>query len=360
VTNILGLTLSVLVSGREPGIELSTSSLCQSAAINSILLYNPTGNQPGSHFTSINEGQSYPYTQPPPSTSHRQQPPHLPTQSPFMNLRSSHLTIAASATIYPLLLRLFSGPSPTLPRFSKAIKGTSTIHSTLTTLLALYFLHNQQWRASSPPPVSTRLQDAIAGKGGYPDDSHNPLISARSDFGNVITALEAGYLLQDTFALLYLARLHDGRQWRKSLDKTLVTHHVTTGTALLVLHYYISRSREAGIVIIVQLLLMNASTPILNIRWYLRNFARERRKSILAADVAFVGAFFVARVWLVGKILRDYGAFHGWSVWEAYRYGLRVPCRLGTGALLAANASWWVQLVVNTVGRSTRFTLGGQ
>lgn len=277
-----------------------------------------------------------------------------------MSPHPSHLPILASLTIYPLLLRLFSGPSPTPTRFSKAIKGTSTIHSTLTTILALYFSHSQQWRPSSPPLVSSRSQSAIAGKGGYPDDSHNPLISARSEFGNAITGFEAGYLLQDTFALLYLARRQGGPRWAKKLDKTLVTHHITIGTALLVLHYYIARGCEAGIVVIVQFLLMNASTPILNIRWYLRNFARDRRKSILAADGAFVVAFFLARMWLVGKILGDYGAFHGWNAWEAYRYGLRVPCKVGTGALLVANTSWWVQLVVNTLGRSKIFTMGGQ
>ena len=104
---------------------------------------------------------------------------------------------------------------------------------------------------------------------------------------------------------------------------------------------------------------MNSSTPVLNLRWYLRNFARQKRKAVLLADVAFVVAFFMARVWLVWKILADYGAFHGWGAWEAYRYGLRVPCKLGTGALFGANVGWWTVLVTNVMGR-TRFTLGGQ
>ena len=104
---------------------------------------------------------------------------------------------------------------------------------------------------------------------------------------------------------------------------------------------------------------MNSSTPVLNLRWYLRLFAKQERKAVLLADTAFVVAFFMARVWLVWKILADYGAFHGWSAWEAYRYGLRVPCKLGTGALLGANVGWWTVLVTNVMGR-TRFTLGGQ
>ncbi len=49
----------------------------------------------------------------------------------------------------------------------------------------------------------------IAGTGGYPDDSHNPFITAKSEFANTMTAIEAGYLLQDTFALVYEARLQE-------------------------------------------------------------------------------------------------------------------------------------------------------
>lgn len=276
----------------------------------------------------------------------------------------SQLSLLTSLTAYPLLLRLFSGSNPTPQHLSKSIKATSTIHSLLITLLALHFLSEPQWRshATPPPPPSPSSKQHLAGQGGYPDDTLNPTISGRSEYGNAITAIEAGYLVQDTFALLYLARLQgnnsNGRWWR-NLDKTLITHHITIGTALLILQYYIARSREAGIYIIVQFLLMNSSTPILNLRWYLRNFAKRKRNAILFADAAFVVAFFVARVWLVWKILADYGAFHGWSAWEAYGYGLRVPCKLGTGALLGANVGWWTVLVMNVVGR-TRFTLGGQ
>ena len=273
----------------------------------------------------------------------------------------SQLSLLTSLTAYPLLLRLFSGPNPTPQHLSKSIKATSTIHSLLITLLALHLLSQPQWRSPSPPPpLSTPSKQNLAGHdgGGYPDDTLNPTISGRSEYGNAITAIEAGYLLQDTFALLYLARLQGENGVRRNLDKTLLTHHITIGAALLILQYYIACNREAGIYIIVQFLLMNSSTPILNLRWYLRNFARQKRKAVQLADGAFVVAFFMARVWLVWKILADYGAFHGWGAWEAYRYGLRVPCKLGTGALFGANVGWWTVLVMNVIGRM-RFTLGG-
>jgi len=50
-----------------------------------------------------------------------------------------------------------------------------------------------------------------------------------------------------------------------------------------------------------------------DVRWCLRTFAKQRRKSILAADAAFVVASFPARVWLVGKVLGGYGSFRGWN-----------------------------------------------
>ncbi|MCJ1278848.1 hypothetical protein MMC21_006667 [Puttea exsequens] len=272
----------------------------------------------------------------------------------------SQLALAASAALYPVQLRVLCGRSPSPQHLSKALKALSTIHSSLVTALAIYVLKQPQWRnpPSNPPfDVTTSSKIKVAGANGYPDDTHNPLISARSEFANAITAIEAGYLLSDTVALLREARAHGGM---KALDKTLLTHHVGIGTALLVLHYYIARGRETGIYIIVMFLLMNSSTPILNLRWYLRTYARKNRRAILAADVAFVVAFFYARVWFVWKILKEYGRYHDMDAWETYWKTLRLPCKLGTGALWAANLGWWLVLVVNTSAQSKRFTFGGQ
>ncbi|KAL8721587.1 MAG: hypothetical protein Q9225_001751 [Loekoesia sp. 1 TL-2023] len=267
-----------------------------------------------------------------------------------MPITPSQWTLAGSFTSYAALLRLLSGPSPSAVHFSKSTKTISTLHSSLVTILALIALRrHSQWHAAKPP--SKLLERS---KDGYPDDSHNPFIAARSEFANCITALEAGYLMHDSIALILEAHLHGGS---KSLDKTLLTHHAGIGGALLVLHYYIARGRDAGIYVIVMFLLMNASTPILNLRWYLRTFHRSRRRMLVAVDLAFVVSFFFARVWLVWRILAKYGAYHGWTAVEAYRYGLRWPCKLGTGALWAANLSWWITLVMRVVGMRSRPTL---
>ena len=275
-----------------------------------------------------------------------------------MQLRSSQWALLGSLITYPVLIRTLSGSSPSAQRFSNAVKAISTLHSTLLTVLALYALRQKPWRPLSPPKdLSNALKEDITGNGRYPDDSKNPFITARSEFANSITAIEAGYLVQDIVMLLIEARLHSSRSGR--LDKTLLTHHIGIGSALLLLHYYIARGREVGIYVIVMLLLMNSSTPILNLRWYIRTFAPQRRAAILLADWAFVLSFFTARVWLVWKILAVYGAHHGWSAFEAYRTGLRMPCKLGTGALWTANMGWWTILVMNTLGRARSFTLGG-
>lgn len=167
-------------------------------------------------------------------------------------------------------------------------------------------------------------------------------------------------MIQDSLALILSARLYNKAGIRGTLDKTLLTHHVGIGAALLILHLYIHQGREKGIYIIVQFLLMNASTLILNLRWYIRTFKADWKTARVLADASFVPAFFAAHVWLVQKILGDYGAWHGWSAWEAFLYGLRMPCQLGTGALWLANVGWWSILVWNIVSRSTKMTMGGQ
>ncbi|MDI1486561.1 MAG: hypothetical protein OHK93_005792 [Ramalina farinacea] len=252
----------------------------------------------------------------------------------------SQLTLLFSTLTYPALLRLLSGPSPTPAHFSASIKHISTLHSTLVTTLALSILKDAPWRH-------------------HRNHSPDPLITARSDFANAITAIEAGYLLQDSVALVKEAQLRGGGISR-NVDKTLLVHHVGIGAALLVLHYYIARGKERGIYIIVMFLLMNASTPLLNLRWYLRTFARHRRKAIFAADAAFVAAFFVARVYLVWRILGEYGRYHEWGVWDTFWKGLRVPCQMGTGALFVANLGWWVIMCQNLARGGKRFTFGGQ
>jgi hypothetical protein len=98
------------------------------------------------------------------------------------------------------------------------------------------------------------------------NDAQLEIITARSEFGNCITALETGYLIQDVVVLILIAyrrSLHSGGE-RKTLAKEinwkiLGWHHIGLVGALGILQRYIAHGRERGILIILMLMLMNAS-----------------------------------------------------------------------------------------------------
>ncbi|KAL8840157.1 MAG: hypothetical protein Q9176_004005 [Flavoplaca citrina] len=287
----------------------------------------------------------------------------------LLSIPSTFGPILASFTVYGLIHRYAAGPSPSPTRLGAVTKATSTLHSTVTTILAVYFLRQCRARWADMDAVGaldsrTKFGTTAAGlQGGrYPDDSANPVLQTRSTLGNAITAIECGYLLQDTISLLREAYLRHRvaqpssqrsiRPVLKYADNTLLFHHVSIALALLVLHYYIHQGRDRGIYIIVQFLLMNSSTPILNLRWWLRTYHPQRKMLCLSSDIAFIMAFYMARVWLVGWIIRGYGKPHGYnSAWKVYLAGMRLPCQLGTGALWLANTSWWALLVMSVVKR---------
>ncbi|KAL8848483.1 MAG: hypothetical protein Q9221_006485 [Calogaya cf. arnoldii] len=285
---------------------------------------------------------------------------------------SNFAAILASFTVYGLIHRHAAGPNPSAAWYGAVTKATSTLHSTVTTILAIYFLHRcrVQWsemgsRGTEDSMAKPRTTAARVHSGRYPDDSTNPILQTRSSLGNAITALECGYLLQDTISLLREAYLRHGlvhpsfkptlRSILKLADRTLLFHHISIATALLVLHRYIHQDRDRGIYIVVQFLLMNSSTPILNLRWWLRTYQPQYKMLCLGSDIAFVAAFYMARIWLVGWIIRGYGRAHGYdSAWKVYLEAMRLPCQLGTGALWMANTAWWALLVASVVKRFPR------
>ncbi|KAI4273160.1 MAG: hypothetical protein LQ337_004832 [Flavoplaca oasis] len=286
-----------------------------------------------------------------------------------LSIPSTFGPILASFTVYGLIHRYAAGPNPSPTRLGAVTKATSTLHSTVTTILAVYFLRQCRARWADVDAVDvldSKMKFGTTAAGlqsrRYPDDSANPVLQTRSTMGNAVTAIECGYLLQDTISLLREAYLRHRvaqpssdrsiRSVLKYADNTLLFHHISIALALLVLHYYIHDDRERGIYIIVQFLLMNSSTPILNLRWWLRSYHPQRKMLCLSSDIAFIAAFYMARVWLVGWIIRGYGKPHGYnSAWKVYWEAMRLPCRLGTGALWLANTSWWTLLVMSVIKR---------
>lgn len=285
----------------------------------------------------------------------------------IMTLPSELIALVVSFSTYRLIHGYANGPNPSLARQTAVIRATSTFHSSVVTVLATHFLRRckAQW---SETDLGGRLKESSTvnwhGR-SYPDDSTNPLLQTRSRFGNVIAAIECGYLLQDTISLLREARrrldlLQPGRKptlrsLLKYVDRTLLFHHVGIAMALLVLQYYIHQGRERGIYIIVQFLLMNGSTPFLNIRWWLRTYHSRSTILCLLSDFAFVAAFYVARIWSVGWIIKGYGNSHGYdNAWDVFLKRMRLPCQMGTGALWIANTAWWILLVKSILKRLPR------
>lgn len=81
-------------------------------------------------------------------------------------------------------------------------------------------------------------------------------------------AFELGYLLQDTVILLLAARLRAREKGGSEGGKTLVKeinwrvlgwHHLGFSSALTALQWYVAKGREKGIMVILMLMLMNAT-----------------------------------------------------------------------------------------------------
>jgi hypothetical protein len=90
--------------------------------------------------------------------------------------------------------------------------------------------------------------------------------------------------------VLWANRLHHqarsaGLKSLKRLNiRHLAWHHSLLVCALSVLQCYIARGKERGIlVIIIIMFLMNASSPVGTIRWFLVNFRPGYRRAIMAA-----------------------------------------------------------------------------
>lgn len=269
-------------------------------------------------------------------------------------MKSAPYVICGLATAtYALLLRASTTTSQAAT-LRKAIKHVSAGHATLTTLLALYALRpTAQWTAG----VGERTEATNALSHAYLDDNTNPLIAARSDLANAITSWETGYLLYDTCALLLDASTRTKSRKIPSAIAQLakespvfLAHHVALLSALAYLQTYVSSGREKGLQVIVAFLLMNASNPVLHLRWMYKQRSGSNNRAL---DATFLVVFALSRFVVVYWVLQRYGQYHGLGPLDAYKR-LRRPCQIGTGALIGLNAAWWAVLVWQMMRKSWR------
>ena len=237
------------------------------------------------------------------------------------------------------------------------VKALSAAHTTVATVVILFALFKSPFATIGAP---VRSKEPTHSSDGNLDDSETPLIQDRSNFANAITAWETGYLLYDTWAMIYCAQ--PGTSLRGFADSAvevarrqpaLFWHHVALSCAFLRLQQYIILGRERGIWIILAFMLMNASSPLMHARWW----ARRAGKSSTYLDASFAAVFAISRFGLVAWVLRRYGAYHGLQPMAVYKK-LRISCQMGTGALVGLNALWWAILVKGIIRRFLRDSNG--
>lgn len=253
--------------------------------------------------------------------------------------------VTLSSATYGTILWVLSRRDRSQQSLRILIKAISAGHSTIATCLTVVSLC-QSWHIDpslDPPEILSQGHNY-----GRLDDSANPLISGRNALANFVTAWEAGYLIYDTGALFLESYVKDSsRGTRRAFRRLLrtspifVVHHVLLSAALLWLQTYIAVGREKGLKIIMAFALMNASSPVLHLRWWRRKTTGRNNASI---DIALALVFAVTRFGSVYWVMEKYGQYHDLSPWQAFRMQ-RLPCQAGTGSLTAVNALWWLGLL---------------
>lgn len=189
--------------------------------------------------------------------------------------------------------------------------------------------------------------------------------------------------------------------------RALLTHHTLLLPPLLLLQLYISLHLERGILILTTFLLMNASTPLSTLRWWLRNFSPQIKKlrkgkgedgrmdgwwwwwSLeTGISLLYWSIYGICRLYLIYWVLGIYAMQREgmlmaltspstspssssagstgagvsaltsisvqtiWRVFWAREGGLRWWCRIGTGVLFGVNAWWFGWGVRGMLGRA--------
>ncbi|RMJ23146.1 hypothetical protein PHISP_05990 [Aspergillus sp. HF37] len=171
------------------------------------------------------------------------------------------------------------------------------------------------------------------------------IIDKNPRFTCSIIAFECGYLLQDFVVLVRGARLVAGDGRARSIMarnvnwRVLGWHHLGLAAGLGLFHLRAVRGTAKGSLVVLMMMLMNASTPFGTLHWFLARFHPARRASICASHVMYLVTYALARVYLFYGILGVFGAWKGGRAREALAH-LRWQCHLGIGVITGVNAFW--------------------
>lgn len=259
-------------------------------------------------------------------------------------------SVVASITTYSTILGFSTLQDRSYSSLKTHVKLVSACHSIFALSLTVASLC-QNWEVESQPKTST-----FSSHNGL-DDANNPLISGTNNLANFVTAWEAGYLIYDTGALFLesAAKSKTRKLHRVLLDllrdsPASILHHVCLASALLYLQTYIARRREKGVKVIMAFFLMNASTPVLHLRWW-RKKATGRNDFRL--DLALAAVFAITRFGSIYWAVAKYAQHHGLGSWNALRQQ-RTICQTGTALLTALNALWWVALLAQMANKKNK------
>ncbi|ORX96693.1 hypothetical protein K493DRAFT_314378 [Basidiobolus meristosporus CBS 931.73] len=160
-----------------------------------------------------------------------------------------------------------------------------------------------------------------------------------------VSGLELGYLFQDTISELYKAARFG------IYDKVTLIHHLAFSTGL-VYYLVIYGGPAKGDYFIALILLMNASTPLLHLRWLFEkmNVVGARLWSV---NIGLIGLFFTCRLYMVYFMYWIY-AFRHQEPW--YMTMFRIPwfCSVFSSALIILNGGWLYALCKRIFSKSGR------
>jgi hypothetical protein len=167
------------------------------------------------------------------------------------------VVLVASSVLYPASLHLLSKYSQGPASVKNCRDGISAVYCSIITISSLSALVQKDFISLPFSARSHKDEFASTSPGeefGNAKRSIHPMLAAKSTFANSITALETGYLMQDTLLLL-----HESWKGQHANLRVLILHHVTLATALSWLQAEIWMKREKGVYIVVMFMLMNTS-----------------------------------------------------------------------------------------------------
>lgn len=177
-----------------------------------------------------------------------------------------NVALATATGIYPLLFRLVNPPDSTASRFMRSREAISVIHCILILSAVSFELYRQRDKWIPPSfRCDTATDCATTIPAGQAHARPIDMIEASPPFTNAIIAYECGYLIQD-FVILVLGaqRVMIDKRAKSVMARNinwriLGFHHLGIASALGLFHIRALEGQVKGSLVIMMMLLMNAS-----------------------------------------------------------------------------------------------------